>query len=374
MSAEEEKTDSFSEMLKNKKEFMPHRQLGNSGLKVSVLSFGDWLTADDPEKEQTVIDCIKAAYKGGITTFDTAEIYGFGKGEIAMGKAIKELDADRRDLVITTKLWRASKDGINDSFMSRKHILEGLKNSLKRMQLDYVDIVFSHRPDFNTPLEETCRAFDHVIEEGLAFYWGTSEWPADMITRAVEICEKLDLHKPIADQCQYNMLKRENAEKLLRPVYESYGYGTTIWSPLLGGLLTGKYNDLEAPEGSRYKENEMGKKIWEKHLSTWSEDELKKKLHGLKDIADEIGCTQAQLAIAWTIVNKDTTTCILGASRVEQVEDNLKALDVAKKWTPELEEKVSKLLDNEPDTPMDFNTFAPKKARRGLRIDYSLGK
>lgn len=166
---------------------LPHRYLGNSGLQVSVLSYGNWLTSDEPEEEKAVIECIKAAHKGGVTFFDTAEIYGFGRGESVMGKAIKELETDRRDLVISTKLWRCPKDGVNNNMLSRKHLIEGMRNSLERLDQEYVDIVFAHRPDFNTPLEETCRAFDYLIEEGLAFYWGTSEWASDRIAKAIEI-------------------------------------------------------------------------------------------------------------------------------------------------------------------------------------------
>jgi len=352
---------------------LPHRNLGNSGLKVSVLSFGNWLTSDEPEEEKGAIECIKAAHKGGVTFFDTAEIYGFGSGEKVMGKAIKELEADRRDLVISTKLWKCPAKGINNTMLSRKHLLEGMKNSLERMDLEYVDIVFAHRPDFNTPLEETCRAFDYLIEEGHAFYWGTSEWSAERIAKAIEICDRLDLHKPIADQCQYNMLRRENGEKNLRPIYETYKYGTTTWSPLAGGFLTGKYNDLEVQEGTRYSDKEMGRNIWERYMKEFDHDTLKSKLKSLAELAKETGCTQSQLCIAWSVVNKDITTTIFGATKVSQVEDNLQAVEVAKKWTPELEEKIEKILDNEPDTVYDFSTFKPKKPRRGLRIDYGLG-
>jgi len=349
---------------------LPHRYLGNSGLKVSVLSYGNWLTSDDPEEEKVAIECIKAAHAGGVTFFDTAEIYAFGRGESVMGKALKELDADRRDLVVSTKLWRCPKDGVNNTFLSRKHLVEGMKNSLERLDQEYVDIVFAHRPDFDTPLEETCRAFDYLIEEGLAFYWGTSEWAPDRVAKAIEICERLDLHKPIAEQCQYNMLRRENHEKTLRPLYENYKYGTTIWSPICGGLLSGKYNDLETPKGSRYAENAMGKNIWARFMKEFDPDELKTKLKSLEEIAGELGCTQAQLAVAWTAANKDTSTTIFGATKLSQVEDNLKAVEVIKKWTPEIEEKIEKVLDNTPATVMDFQTFAPKKPRRGLRVDY----
>ena len=337
---------------------------------MSVLSYGNWLTSDSPEEEKNIIDCVKAAHKGGVTFFDTAEIYAFGRGEHVMGKAIKELDANRSDLVISTKLWRCPKDGVNNTMLSRKHLVEAMTNSLLRMDQEYVDIVFAHRPDYNTPLEETCRAFDHIIEEGQAFYWGTSEWSPDRIAKAIEICERLDLHKPIADQCQYNMLRRENGEKTLRPMYESYKYGTTVWSPICGGLLSGKYNDLEVPSGTRYSETDMGKNIWARWMKEFDPETLKTKLKSLEELAAENNCTQPQLALAWCVANKDITTTIFGATKVSQVEDNIKAMEVVNKWTPDIEEKIEKILDNTPEPVMDFTTFSQKKSRRGIRVEY----
>ena len=296
---------------------MAYRYLGNSGLRVSVLSYGTWLTAHDPDSERAIIDCVKASYAAGVNFFDTAEIYGAGVAETILGKAIKELPCERKDIVVSSKYMKCG-DGPNDRMCGKKHIYEGVRASLKRMDLDYFDVVFSHRPDDYTPLEETCRAFDAIIRDGLAFYWATSEWSSARITRAIEICKRLNLHEPIADQCQYHALHRERPEEGYRPVYEDYGYGTTIWSPLAGGVLTGKYNEGVAPEGSRYNDNSFAKNaIWPSYFGT---DELKEKntkiLKGLKEIADEVGCTQAQLAIAWVIVNKDISTCIFGATKV----------------------------------------------------------
>ena len=309
---------------------MVYRRLGDSGLKVSVFSFGTWLTAHSAEEEKNVIDWVKAAFEGGVNAFDTAESYGFGNAEKTLGKAIKELNTDRRNLVIITKIFRCSSTGMNDRFLSRKHITEGLQRSLKNLDLDYVDIVFAHRPDYETPLEETWRAFDWAIEEGLAFYWATSEWPVERITKAIEYCEANDLHKPIADQCEYSMLVRTNAEENLRFAYDNYKYGTTIWSPLTGGLLSGKYNDLVAPEGSRYKSDPVGAGfMWPKYMKQFGEEGLKTRLQGLGKIAEEIGCTQAQLCLAWILVNKDISTSIMGASKVSQVHSNLEALDIA---------------------------------------------
>ena len=180
-----------------------------------MLSFGTWYTAEKDDADRDIIDWVKKAFAHGVNFFDTAEIYSFGKAEEVLGKAIKELNCDREDLVIATKLWQGG-HGPNDKMLSRKHLLEGMKKSLECLQLDYVDIIFCHRPDFETPLEETCRAMDWIIEEGYAFYWATSEWSADRVNEAMEICNRLHLHKPIADQCQYHMLCRDNLERNLR--------------------------------------------------------------------------------------------------------------------------------------------------------------
>jgi len=355
--------------MEGSKPAMTYRYLGNTGLKVSVLSYGNWLTAHNPESEKAIIECVKKAYELGVNFFDTAEIYGAGVAETIMGKALKELGVEREDIVVTTKLFKCG-NGINDNFLSRKHLVEGMKNSLERLQLEYVDVVFCHRPDTQTPMEETCRAMDWLVEEGHAFYWATSEWSPSQISRAMEICERLRLNKPIADQCQYSAIVRDNFEKNLRLCYEQYKYGTTIWSPLAGGILSGKYNSGEAPEGSRYHDDEYAKEnLWKHYFNDKTKEKTVKILQGLEEIAKEQGCSQAQLALAWTIVNADVSTCIFGATKVEQVEDNVKALQVAQNWTSELEEKIEKLLDNEPEPVMDFNVWKPMKPRRKVVIE-----
>ena len=230
---------------------MIYRYLGNSGLKVSALSFGNWLNSDQDDNYEVTRDSIKRCLEYGINFFDTAEIYNKGSAETQMGRALKELNVKREDIVVSTKLWRVG-DGPNDQFLSRKHLMEAINNSLKRLQMDYVDVVFCHRPDYETPLEETCRAMHSIIEQGKAFYWGTSMWPADRISKAIEICERLNLHKPITEQPAYSMVRRDLVEKDYRRLFSEYRYGTTIWSPLAGGILTGKYNDGNVPAGSRY--------------------------------------------------------------------------------------------------------------------------
>lgn len=348
-----------------------YRFLGNSGLKVSVLSYGTWITAEDEKAEGDITDCVKQCFAQGINFFDTAEIYGFGTAEQILGRALKALDCDREDLVISTKLWQIG-FAPNDKMSSRKHLVESMRNSLKNLQLEYVDIVFCHRPDYQTPLEETCRAMDWIIEEGYAFYWATSEWPADMVNRAIEICQKNHLHKPIADQCQYNAFTRDNVEKDLRELYNEHGYGTTIWSPLAGGILSGKYNDGTTQEGQRYHNNKFTEGIFQSYFGEDKKEKTLEVLKGLADLAEEVGYTQAQLVLAWTIVNQDVSSCIFGATKVRQVEDNLKALELAAKWSSELEEKFENILGNTPELPMDFNSFQPHISRRKEQVDYHM--
>lgn len=351
---------------------MIYRYLGNSGLKVSVLSFGNWITGHDIKEEEAGIECIKKAYECGINFFDTAEIYGAGNAEVIMGKAIKEIGCKRKDLVISTKIFKCG-DGVNDTFLSRKHITESVENSLKRLDLEYVDVIFCHRPDDDTPLEETCKAMNWVIDQGYAFYWATSEWPADKIAAAMEICKRLKLIKPIADQCQYNCLVRENFEKNLRPSYEDYKYGTTIWSPLAGGILTGKYNDGTIPEGTRYKDNAFAASVvWNMYFSEAKKEGTLAALKALQEIADEQGVSMAQLCLAWCIVNKDVSTCIFGASKTSQIDDNMRALELAINWNKDLEKKINDALGNEPAPIMDWEIWGPKPSRRSIRVDYDM--
>lgn len=273
--------------------------------------------------------------------------------------------------MISTKFWQFG-HGPNDKMLSRKHLREAVTTSLAKLQLDYVDIVFCHRPDFETPLEETCRAMDWMIEEGYAFYWATSEWAADRISQAIEICDRLNLHKPIADQCQYHMLCRDNVENNLRECYNEYRYGTTIWSPLAGGILSGKYNDGECPPGTRYDGSNFLKGIFERYLGERTKDSTVKILKGLEEIAKEVGCSQAQLVLAWTIVNKDVTSCIFGATKTSQVEANIKALEVAANWTQEIEDKIEAVLGNAPQPAMDWSSFAPMEPRRKESVEFNM--
>lgn len=348
---------------------MVYRYLGNSGLKVSVIGFGNWVTGHDPEAEKVQIEVIKKCWEHGVNFFDTAEIYGFGEAERILGKAIKALNADRADLVITTKLFYGGPE-VNNKGNSRKHLIEGIRRSLKNLQLDYVDVVFSHRPDYETPLEEICKGFSDLISQGYAFYWGTSEWRPDMITRAIEICRRHSWHEPICEQPQYSMMWRQRFEKEYEYIFRTYKYGTTVWSPLCQGLLTGKFNEGTIPEDSRWNTNPYTKMVKDMYLGEKTVGNTVRILKGLEAIAKELGFSQAQLALAWVLANKDVSVAIIGASKVSQAEDNLKAVELLKKWDKTLEKKLNELLGNEPDVELDFkNGWVKSVPRRQIALD-----
>ncbi|TFY62884.1 hypothetical protein EVJ58_g3571 [Rhodofomes roseus] len=340
---------------------MPFRRLGPSGLRVPVFSFGGWLTIGGTVKGDPVKDIMKTAFEHGINMFDTAEIYSNGESEREMGRVIRELGWRRTDLIISTKVFFGTKKNApNDTGLSRKHIIEGTKASLERLGMDYVDIILAHRPDSSVPMEETVRAFNHVIDQGWAYYWGTSEWSAQQLEEAWHVADKLGLVGPIAEQCQHHMFHRERPEKEYAPIYAKYQVGTTVWSALAGGLLTGKYND-GIPEGSRYA-NQDTNVFYREILQTIDEGEGKRKLNKVKELSEfaekELGCTVTHLALAWVAVNPNTSTVILGASKPEQIVDNLKAIEVIPKLTPEVLEKIDKILDNKPEPEVRTVMFA----------------
>jgi len=328
---------------------MPFRRLGRSGLRVPVFSLGGWLTLGGTVTGDPVKEIIKTAFDNGINMFDTAEVYSKGKSEIEMGRVIKELNLRRTDLVISTKLFWGPRGGPNDGGLSRKHIVEGTKESLARLQLDYVDVIFAHRHDINVPMEEIVRAFNYVIEQGWAFYWGTSEWSAQRIEEAHHVATRLNLIPPIAEQCQHHMLHRERPEREYAPLYEKYGISTTTWSPLASGLLTGKYND-GIPEGSRLSNHS---EFFKKTVEELKSEEGKRKIakvRALTELAEkELQTTTAALALAWVAKKPNTGTVILGASSPQQVLDNLKAIEVISKLTPEIMAKIEEILDNRPE-------------------------
>lgn len=343
---------------------MEYRHLGNSGLKVSAVSFGNWLTSNTKELSDSTKACVKRAWDLGINFFDTAEIYGLGQAEILMGEALRELKVPREDLVISTKIFRGPQGGVNNVGLSRKRIIEATNASLKRMELDYVDIIFCHRPDHTTPVEETVLAMNNLIDNGKAFYWGTSEWHADLIMEAHAICEKKGLIHPIVEQPEYNLLSRENMEVKYTNLFEKWGMGTTVWSPLAGGILTGKYND-GIPSGSRYDSKDpLMVKIWSHYFAENKKDQTFAALKGLGEIAKDLGVSQASLALAWTLTNSDVSTALFGATKVEQVEDNVKAIEVYKKLTPEILDKIDALFGNKPEAEMNYISWGPGTTRR----------
>lgn len=323
---------------------MEYRHLGRSGLNVSAISLGAWVTYGSQVGEDVALECMKAAFDGGVNLFDNAEAYASGRAESVMGNVIRRLGWKRSDLVISTKLFWGGK-GPNDRGLSRKRILEGTDASLKRLQLDYVDILFCHRPDPETPIEETVRAMNHVLNQGKVLYWGTSEWSADEIREAATIAASEHLIGPQAEQPQYHMFHRERVEKEYEPLYDKFGIGTTIWSPLASGLLSGKYDDGIIP-GTRASHPGM----------EWLREELvgpKAKprtdvVKKLKPVADGLGCTRAQLALAWCLKNPRVSSVITGATRAEQVKENLGAVRVAEKLNDGVMREIESLLARAP--------------------------
>lgn len=333
---------------------MEYRFLGNSGLKVSALSFGAWVTFGDQIGEEPAYAIMKEAYDAGVNFFDNAEVYSGGKAETIMGKVLKRAGWKRSDLVVSTKIfWGGS--GPNDIGLSRKHIIEGTDASLKRLQLDYVDLIFCHRPDSHTPIEETVRAMTYVINQGKALYWGTSEWNARQIRQAYDIAQREHLIPPTMEQPQYNMLVRDKVEQEFASLYREIGLGTTIWSPLSSGILTGKYNE-GIPKASRLtlKNYEWLKSRFESEEGREMIDKARK----LKPIADDLGISMAEMALAWCLKNPDVSTVITGASKPEQVKQNMKAIDSVGKLTSDVMERIEKVLNNRPKGEPDFrNAF-----------------
>jgi len=329
---------------------MEYRRLGSAGLKVSALSFGSWVTFGTQADEDLAYEMMKTAFDAGVNFFDNAEAYAGGESEILMGKVIKRAGWKRSDLVVSTKIfWGGS--GPNNSGLSRKHILEGTDAALERLQLNYVDLIFAHRPDVQTPVEETVRAFNHVINQGKALYWGTSEWSAAQIMEAYAVARREHLIPPQMEQPQYNMFHRDTIEGEYAHLYNEIGLGTTIFSPLASGLLTGKYNQ-GIPEGTRAS---LEGYEWLKESFT-DEAALEgiQKVGLLIPIAEEMGASMAQLALAWTLKNPNISTTITGASRVEQVVENMKALDFVSQLTPDVMERIEAILDNKPPAPSTF--------------------
>lgn len=331
---------------------MEYRFLGRSGIQVSCISLGGWLTYGGHVENENTFKCMKAAYDSGINFFDCAEGYAGGDSEKIMGEAIKKYGWKRNDIVISTKINWGGANGdnpVNNGGLSRKHLIEGTNVALERLQLDYVDLLYAHRPDRNTPMEETVRAFNHLIDTGKAFYWGTSEWNADEIERAHHVASRLNMIGPVMEQPQYNLLVRDRCEKEYQLLYENYGLGLTPFSPLKGGILTGKYND-GIPDDSRFANSDDNfiKSMRERFGGDDWMAEIKL-VKALKPIAEKLGTTQAGLAYAWVLKNPHVASAITGASRPEQVYDAVKSLEVLPKLTAEVMKEIDDVLGNKPE-------------------------
>ena len=317
---------------------MQYRRLGRSGLKVSVLSFGSWVTfanQNQIETAQQAAECLSAAKDAGVNFFDNAEAYAAGESEQVMGAAFRELGWQRHEYVVSTKLFWGLHDVPNmKNTLNRKYLAQAIDGSLERFGLDFVDLVFCHRPDPKTPIEETVWAMSDMISQGKALYWGTSEWNADDIRAAYDIADRHHLHKPVVEQPQYNILWRDRVEKEYRRLYEDIGLGTTIWSPLSSGLLTGKYLN-GVPEGSRAT---LPGYEWLRGMLT--DSARNKKVADLKVIADELGVSLTQLSLAWCAKNPNVSTVITGASSAAQVRENMTALDAIDLLTDEVMERI----------------------------------
>ena len=314
---------------------MQYRHLGRTGIQVSELPIGSWVTFKNQVDVDAAVEIMAAAYDHGVNFYDNAEVYAGGKSEEVMGAALKKLNWRRGSYLISTKFYWGLNDGVNEkNTLNRKRLIEGINGSLKRLDMDYVDLIYCHRPDKTTPIEETVWAMHNIIEWGKAIYWGTSEWAASEIIEAIQIAERHHLHKPVVEQPQYNMFQRERLEGDYVRFYKEYGYGTTTWSPLASGLLSGKYNE-GIPKGSR-----GALKGYEWLHERLTDQERLKKVAALEPIAKELRATVPQLALAWCLKNPFISTVITGASHVEQVHENMKAGEITPKITPGIMEQI----------------------------------
>jgi len=329
---------------------MEYRRLGKSGLQVSEFSFGSWVTFGRQVDGSDAVSLMTRAYDSGINFFDNAEGYESGKSEIVMGEALKTLGWSRDSFIVSSKVfWGGSKP--TQRGLSRKHVTDAAHAALKRLQVDYLDLYFCHRPDIDTPIEETVRAMHDLIAQGKILYWGTSEWSAQQLTEAYAVARDLRITPPTMEQPQYNVFERQKVEADYLPLYDLMGLGTTIWSPLASGVLTGKYND-GMPNDSR-----MNLPGYEWLKEKWTSDAGRAQLAQvakLADLAKEIGISITHLALLWCLSNRNVSTVILGASRMSQLEDNLSALAHKDKLTPDVLDRVDAIVGNKLAAPRRF--------------------
>jgi voltage-dependent potassium channel beta subunit len=312
---------------------MHYNKLGKAGIRISKISYGAWVTFAKQIGLKEAQELMHTAFDHGVNFFDNAEAYAQGEAEVLMGKVLK--DFRREDLVVSTKIfWGGS--GPNDTGLSRKHLIEGTKNSLRRLQLDYVDLLFCHRPDPNTPIEETVLAMDSLVRKNFAFYWGTSEWSAAQLTEAYEIAERLGCIKPSMEQPRYNLFYRDHLEHDYLPLFKKYGLGTTIWSPLASGVLSGKYENGIPPDSRLAKDPSLIPENFKQQVA---------KVKELTKLAQELGGTTSQLALAWCLKNPNVSSVITGATKISQLLDNLGSIEFKDKLTPEVMKAINKICE-----------------------------
>jgi voltage-dependent potassium channel beta subunit len=327
---------------------MEYRRLGRSGLQVSVLSFGSWVSFSKQIDDKVADELMGIAYDNGINFFDNAEVYALGESEKMMGRVLKKKNWDRTSYTVSSKAfwgWRGKENKPNQTGCSRKHLMEACDEALQRLQVDYLDMYFCHRPDKGTPIEETVWAMNHLLQRGKILYWGTSEWSGVEIMEAHRVAQQYRLIGPTMEQPQYNLFERNKVENEFLMIFKTVGMGTTIWSPLASGLLSGKYNN-GIPDDSRFALEGFD---WLK--DKWVLEEKVNKVRNLSALADRIGITTASLSIAWCIKNPNVSTAILGATKKEQLLDNLKALDALEKLTPEVMDEIDNIMQTKPVLP-----------------------
>jgi voltage-dependent potassium channel beta subunit len=318
---------------------MFYRRLGSAGIKVSVLSLGSWVTYGNQVQVEDSADMLKLAYEAGVNFFDNAEVYAGGESEKIMGAALRKLNWRRGSFLVSTKLFWGIHEGPNEkNTLNRKYLLEAMDGSLERLGMDHVDLVYCHRPDPETPMEETVRAMHDIVAAGKAFYWGTSEWSAEQIREAWDIADRRNLHRPQMEQPLYNMIARAKVEKEFARLYDGIGLGLTTFSPLASGLLSGKYKN-GIPAGTRF-----ALPGYEWLQKRYFHDDIPAIVARLEPIAAELGCTMSQLGIAWVARNPRVSSVITGASRREQLVENLGALDVIPRLTPEVLARIDETL------------------------------
>jgi voltage-dependent potassium channel beta subunit len=327
---------------------MEYRRLGKSGLQISALSFGSWVSFSKQINDKTAEELMSIAYDHGVNFFDNAEIYSLGESEKLMGRVLKKKKWDRSSYLVSSKVfwgWRGKENKPNQTGLSRKHVIEACDEALQRLQVDYLDLYYCHRPDKNTPIEETVLAMNHLIQQGKVLYWGTSEWSGVEIMEAHRVAEKYRLIAPTMEQPQYNLFERNKLDKEYLDVFRTVGMGTTIWSPLASGLLSGKYND-GVPKNSRFALQGFD---WLK--DRWMLEDNLKKVKKLSELANKLGISTAVLSIAWVLKNPNVSSAILGATKKQQLVENLKAFDAIPKLDSEVLEKIDTIMKNKPALP-----------------------